>query len=206
MIVIIDYGVGNLRSILSKFERLKIEAIISSDADEIRRADKLVFPGIGHFEAGMANLNNSGLVSVLEDMVIHRKTPLLGICLGMQLLTRGSEESPRPGLGWVAGEVKRFDFPPSSDKRLRVPHMGWNQAKFTHPSPLITNITPDARFYFAHSYYVLADIPENVIGTTWYGHDFVAIIQQDNIWATQFHPEKSHQAGLQIIRNFAQHA
>jgi glutamine amidotransferase len=206
MIVIIDYGVGNLRSILSKFERLKIEAIISTDADEIRRADKLVFPGIGHFEAGMANLDGSGLVPVLEDMVMQKKTPLLGICLGMQLLTRGSEESSRPGLGWVAGEVKRFDFPPPSDKLFRVPHMGWNQAKFTHPSPLITNIVPEVRFYFAHSYYVVADGPEYVVGMTWYGHDFVSIIHQDNIWATQFHPEKSHQAGLQIIRNFAQYA
>ncbi len=206
MIVIIDYGVGNLRSILSKFERLEIEAIISSDADEIRRADKLVFPGIGHFDAGMANLDDSGLVPVLEDMAMQRKTPLLGICLGMQLLTRGSEESSRPGLGWVAGEVKRFDFPPSSDKLFRVPHMGWNQAKFTHPSPLITDIAPETRFYFAHSYYVVADDPEYIVGMTWYGHDFVSIIQQDNIWATQFHPEKSHQAGLQIIRNFAQYA
>ena len=206
MIVIIDYGVGNLRSILSKFERLKIEAIISSDADEIRRADKLVFPGIGHFEAGMANLDDSGLVPVLEDMAMQRKTPLLGICLGMQLLTRGSEESPRPGLGWVAGEVKRFDFPPSSDKLLRVPHMGWNQAKFSPSSSLITDIAPDARFYFAHSYYVVAADPEYIVGMTWYGHDFVSIIHQDNIWATQFHPEKSHQAGLQIIRNFAQYA
>ena len=206
MIVIIDYGVGNLRSILSKFERLKIEAIISSDVGEIRRADKLVFPGIGHFEAGMANLGDSGLVPVLTDMVMQRKTPLLGICLGMQLLTRGSEESPRPGLGWVAGEVKRFDFHPSSDKLLRVPHMGWNQTKVTHPSPLITDIAPATRIYFAHSYYVVADDAEHVVGMTWYGHDFVSIIQQGNIWATQFHPEKSHQAGLQIIRNFAQYA
>lgn len=206
MVVIIDYGVGNLRSILSKFERLKIEAIISSDTDKIHQAEKLVLPGVGHFEAAMANLAGSGLVPVLEDMVMHRSIPLLGICLGMQLLTRGSEESRRPGLGWVAGEVKRFDFPPSSDKRLRVPHMGWNQVKCTKPSPLLMDVSPDARFYFAHSYYVLSDVPEYVVGTTWYGHDFVSVIQQDNIWATQFHPEKSHQAGLQIIRNFVQYA
>lgn len=205
MVVIIDYGVGNLRSILSKFERLKIEATVSSDEDEIRRADKLVFPGIGHFEAGMANLEASGLVSVLEDMAIRREIPLLGICLGMQMLTRGSDESVRPGLGWIAGEVKKFDFPQSSDKLLRVPHMGWNQVRMTPPSSLTADIAPDARFYFAHSYYVVADKPDHVVGMTWYGHDFVSIIKQDNIWATQFHPEKSHQAGLQIIRNFARY-
>ena len=205
MIIIIDYGVGNLRSILRKFERMKIEAMVSGEIEEIQRADKLVLPGIGHFGAGMQNLMDSGLVPVLEEKVIQQKTPLLGICLGMQLLTQGSEESTLKGLGWIEGDTKKFEFD-VPDKRLRVPHMGWNHTSFTQSSPLVTDIAPDARFYFAHSYFVTTDSPANVLATTWYGHDFVSIIHQDNIWATQFHPEKSHQAGLSIFRNFAQYA
>ena len=204
MIVIVDYGIGNLRSIQSKFEMLKIEVEITSDAEAISRAEKLVFPGIGHFEAGMATLEKSALIPVLEEMVIRNRTPLLAICLGMQMLTRGSEESSRPGLGWIGGETERFHLPAAPGERpLRVPHMGWNNIAVKQPSPLVQNLSVDARFYFAHSYYVTVDSPELITASTWYGHEFVSMICQDNIWATQFHPEKSHQAGLQIIRNFA---
>lgn len=203
MIAIVDYGVGNLRSVTSKFERLKIDAVVADDEDVILSADKLVFPGIGHFESGMATLHDSGLIPALEKMVLSRRTPLLAICLGMQLLTRGSEESSRPGLGWISGETRQFD--PSityGSRRLRIPHMGWNSVT-VNDTPLTAHLAHDARFYFAHSYYVTADSPEHIAATTWYGHEFVSMICQDNIWATQFHPEKSHQAGLQIIKNFA---
>jgi len=202
MIVIVDYGVGNLRSILSKFERMKIEASISDRADDIKQADKLVLPGIGHFGAGMTNLINSGLIPLLEDRVLGRKTPLLGICLGMQMLMNGSEESPVPGLGWVPGVTRKFVFPEKS-RDFRVPHMGWNTFMPENPSPLLTDIAPDARFYFAHSYFVTPDDPGIAVATTWYGSPFTSMLQQENLYGAQFHPEKSHQAGLQIIRNFA---
>ena len=204
MIVIIDYGVGNLRSILTKFERMKLEACVSSKHEDIEQASKLVLPGIGHFGAAMTNLKHSGLVPALERKVLHDHTPLLGICVGMQLLTRGSEESEIPGLGWVGGKTCRFSFETPSN-RLRIPHMGWNDIDIKQSSPLIQELPVDARFYFAHSYHVVADEDTSAVATTWHGHDFVSIMQQDNIMATQFHPEKSHQAGLCIIRNFARY-
>lgn len=202
MIVIIDYGVGNLRSILTKFERMKIAAMVSSQETDIARADRLVLPGVGHFGAGMANLRRSGLIPLIEDMVFERRTPLLGICLGMQMLTRGSEESGEPGLGWIAGAARKFAFP-EGDRRLRVPHMGWNRIAVRHPSALTDGLPADARFYFAHSYYVATDAPSDVVATTWYGADFASVIQHGYICGTQFHPEKSHQAGLRVIYNFA---
>lgn len=205
MIVIIDYGVGNLRSILTKFERMKIEACVSSQQEDIERATKLVLPGIGHFGAAMANLNHSGLVPILERKVLHDLTPLLGICVGMQLLTRGSEEGDEHGLGWVGGTTCKFSFETTSNKRLRIPHMGWNDIDIIHSTPLIQELPAEARFYFAHSYHVVVDDDASAVATTWYGRDFVSIMQQDNIMATQFHPEKSHQAGLCIIRNFARY-
>lgn len=206
MIVIIDYGIGNLRSVLSKFERLKMEAAISSSIEDIQQADKLILPGVGHFGAGMTNLHQSGLVPVIEEQVLEKKKPLLGICLGMQLLTYGSEESDHPGLGWINGRVRKFEFAPSSDKKLRVPHMGWNDLTIVNPSPLLEDVPTDARFYFAHSYYVVLNVASNVIATTWYGYDVAAVLHQNNIWATQFHPEKSHRSGLRIIQNFALYA
>ncbi len=170
MIVIIDYGTGNLRSIQSKFERLKIEATVASKAAEILAADKLVFPGIGHFETSMATLEESGLIPTLEEKVIQEQTPLLGICLGMQMLTRGSEESPRPGLGWIAGETKRFVLSLNPRQRpMRIPHMGRNNVSIKQASPLVENHPGNTRFYFAHSYYVTADLPEHIAATTWYG-------------------------------------
>lgn len=202
MIVIVDYGIGNLRSILSKFERMKIEASISDREEDIERADKLVLPGIGHFGAGMTNLASSGLIPLLEDKVIRRKTPVLGICLGMQLLMNGSDESPLSGLGWIPGETRKFRLTLES-KTLRVPHMGWNTFRPAQKSPLLIDIAGDARFYFAHSYFVNPDEPDVVVATSWHGNDFTSMLQRGNIYGTQFHPEKSHQAGLQIIRNFA---
>ena len=202
MIVIIDYGVGNLRSILTKFDRLKIQAVVSSDPQDIRRADKLVLPGVGHYQAGMINLRKSNLIPVIEERVFGDRIPLLGICLGMQLLLRKSEESPEPGLGWIDGQVKRFEFN-RQDRVLRVPHMGWNDISIESSDPFIASLAADCRFYFAHSYYVPIDVNARVIASTWYGHDFVSVLQKENIWATQFHPEKSHLSGLQIIRNFA---
>lgn len=202
MIVIIDYGAGNLRSILSKFERLEIDAVVSSQEEEIERANKLVLPGIGHFGAGMANLKTSGLIPLLTNKVVHRKTPLLGICLGMQLLMDGSEESPLPGLGWIAGFARKFSFT-GKKTVFRVPHMGWNTFRAAQSSSLLVDIPEDARFYFAHSYFVMPDAPSTTLATTWYGSDFTSMLQCQNIYGTQFHPEKSHRAGLQIIRNFA---
>ncbi len=199
--LIVDYGIGNLGSIMNMLRRIHIEAKISSDPAEIRAADRLIFPGMGSFDKAMANLEKTGLRSSLEESVLDRKIPLLGICLGMQLLCRGSDEGKLPGLGWVDATVKRFSFPP--DSSLRIPHIGWNDIQVTRESPLLAGLTPRDRFYFAHSYHV-ADIPEEyVIGKTNYGYDFASIIEQGNIMAIQCHPERSFAGGARLLSNFS---
>lgn len=202
MIVIVDYGMGNLRSVLKKFEMIKVDAKISSSADEIGRATKLVLPGVGHFAEGMKNIKEYGLLDVLQECVIKRQIPILGICLGMQLLGEWSEEGEVEGLGFLRGKVRRFRFE-KSDKTLRVPHVGWNNIKIRRESPLLKNIPDGTRFYFTHSYH-FTDVDENdIIATTDYGYDFPSIIGHNNIYGTQFHPEKSHLIGLDIYRNFS---
>jgi len=201
MIVIIDYGMGNLRSILMKFKRIKAEAIISADPADIERADKLILPGVGFFAVGMKNLQESGLLSVLNKKVLESNVPILGICLGMQLLTKFSEEGNCNGLGWIDAVTKKFLFSPPQDK-LCIPHVGWDTILPKHPSILLEGIDPDARFYFTHTYAVTCEDEQSVVATTEYGYEFVSIIQKGNIYGTQFHPEKSHFHGLKMIDNF----
>jgi glutamine amidotransferase len=201
MIVIVDYGLGNLRSILMKFKRIKAEAIISADPIDIERADKLVLPGVGYFAAGMNNLRNSGLIPILNKKVMEFHIPLLGICLGMQLLTKFSEEGGCDGLGWIDAITKKFNFSSPQDK-LRIPHMGWNTISQKQHSVLLEGIDPDVRFYFAHTYAVSCNDDQSIVATTEYGYDFASIIQKGNIYGTQFHPEKSHFHGLKLIDNF----
>ena len=199
--IIVDYGIGNLGSIQNTLRRVRIEAKISSDAAEIRAADRLIFPGMGSFDKAMSTLNKTGLKSVLEESVIDRKIPILGICLGMQLLCRGSEEGVLPGLGWVEADVKRFKFPQGS--QLRIPHIGWNDVKILRETSLVEGLTPRDRFYFAHSYHV-ADIPEKyIVAKTNYGYDFCSIFQKGNIMAIECHPERSFAAGAKLLSNFA---
>ncbi len=199
--LIVDYGIGNLGSIMNMLHRIHIEAKISSDPAEIRAADRLIFPGMGSYDKAMTNLDKTGLRPALEESVLDKKTPILGICLGMQLLCNGSEEGKLPGLGWVKATVRRFNFPP--DSPLRIPHIGWNDVRITRNSPLLAGLTPLDHFYFAHSYHV-ADIPEEyVIGKTTYGYDFASIMQKENIMAIQCHPERSFTGGARLLSNFS---
>lgn len=202
MIVIVDYGVGNVGSILNMFKRLNVEASVSSSASDIERADKLILPGVGAFDHGMGSLNSSGLRPVLDRQVLDRKTPVLGICLGMQLLTEGSEEGKEPGLGWIAGRTVKFRFEPG--QRKRVPHMGWNVVTPTGTDTLFRDLDEDHGFYFVHSYYVTCRSATDVLATTPYGVEFVSAVQKDNVFGAQFHPEKSHKHGMRLLKNFAE--
>lgn len=202
MITVIDYGIGNLRSVQKSFERAGIEVQITSDPTEIKNAEKLVLPGVGHFAKGMDNLNKSGLVGILNKKVLEDKTPILGICLGMQLMTTHSEEGDTKGLNWVDAETVRFDKDPS--KKFKVPHIGWNDIQFSNNSPLCKGIKSDSQYYFVHTYYVLCKNKSNVITETEYGTSFHSGFQHDNIYGVQFHPEKSYSAGLQMLKNFSE--
>ncbi len=199
-IIIIDYGVGNIGSIVNMFKRIGVKATLSSDETQIMQANKLLLPGVGSFDKGMLNLQHSGLMNVLERKVVEQKTPILGICLGMQLLFEKSEEGELPGLRWIAGEVRRFDF--KSQSALRVPQMGWNEIRATDYNSLFYGLEIEARFYFAHSYYVECREAAEILATTEYGGAFVSAVNKGNIWGVQFHPEKSHRFGLQLLKNF----
>ena len=199
MIGIIDYGLGNLRSVAGAVERLGYEPVISSDASELAKADKLILPGVGAFGDGMRNLDARGLVGPLREMVLDGSTPLLGICLGSQLLSRQSEEfGTHQGLGWIDAHVTLLT---PDDPSLRVPHVGWNDVVRTRESILFDGIPDDALFYFVHSYHIIA--PEAIVTARCdYGVPIVAVLEVGNVYATQFHPEKSQQHGLTLLGNF----
>ena len=197
MIAIVDYGRGNLRSVQKAFEYLGYEAKVTSIPEEIMKADRVVFPGVGAFGDCMENLRERGLVEVIKEFIASGR-PFLGICLGMQLLFSVSEEfGPVEGLDVVKGRVVRFP------EGLKVPHMGWNQIEIVRSNPLLKGVKSGDFFYFVHSYYVVPE-DESVVSTvTSYGVDFVSMIHRDNLFATQFHPEKSQRLGLRILDNFA---
>lgn len=201
MITIVDYGMGNLGSIQNMFKRIKVESEITGDVDKIAVAKKILLPGVGAFDAAMQRINESGLKEVLDKKAVEEKVPVLGICLGMQLLSKSSEEGKLTGLGWINAETVRFQF---ADSSLKVPHMGWNLAYKKKESPLIDNFPDEPRFYFVHSYYVQCSHPSDVLTITHYGIDFHSIIQHENIYGAQFHPEKSHKFGMKLLQNFAQ--
>jgi glutamine amidotransferase len=201
MITIIDYGMGNLGSIQNMFKRIKVESEITGDIERIARAKKILLPGVGAFDAAMQRIGDEGLKEVLDRKALDEKIPVLGICLGMQLLTRSSEEGNLPGLGWVNARTLKFNLP---DASLKVPHMGWNLVHKKNDSPLVEHLPEEPRFYFVHSFYVQCADPADVLTTTHYGIDFDSIIQHQNIYGAQFHPEKSHKFGMRILENFAQ--
>ena len=205
MIVIVDYGIGNLGSIANMFKKVGAAATISSDVTVIGDAEKIVLPGVGSFDRAMRELNASGLIPTL-DAKVHAGTPLLGVCLGMQLLARGSEEGALPGLGWIDASVVHFRPPGSNGARtgLKVPHMGWNVLEPAREHPLLADLGEEPRFYFVHSYHFVPDDPSTALGLVDYGGPFVAAIARDNILGVQFHPEKSHRFGMQLLRNFAE--
>lgn len=203
MIVIIDYGLGNLGSIQNMFKKVGAKSIVSSDISEIKNADKLVLPGVGAFDNGMENLQKMGLIPILNEKVLVNKTPILGICLGMQLLSKKSEEGRLPGLGWINAETIKFSFN-NLQANLKIPHMGWNTISIKKESPLLAEMYPDARFYFVHSYHLVCHSPQDILTTTHHGYKFTSMVQRDNIFGAQFHPEKSHKFGMKLFKNFVE--
>ena len=196
MIGIIDYGMGNVGSVESMINHLGYyKTKIVTTPEELRGVDKIILPGVGTFDNGMKNLKDSGLLDELNNQVLINNKPVLGICLGMQLLMDKSEEGKLNGLGWIKGECKKFRFP---DKSLKVPHMGWNVA-----SPITNELcNNDSRFYFVHSYYVKCDEKDNIMLKTNYGMELVSGVSKDNIFGVQFHPEKSHKYGMDLMKKF----
>jgi glutamine amidotransferase len=200
MITILNYGMGNLGSIHNMFRKIGVESSIVTSAEDVERAEALVLPGVGHFDHAMSSLKALGLMHPLEGAARERRIPILGICLGMQLMTRGSEEGELPGLGWIDAETRMFG---RDDPSLRVPHMGWNTVRVRRPGPLFDARADEQRFYFVHSYAIQCDDPGDVLTTTTYGIDFVSAFGRDNLLGVQFHPEKSHKFGMTLLRRFA---
>lgn len=199
MITIVDYGMGNHGSVVNMFRRINVDCEVTGDPTRIELASRILLPGVGAFDAAMKRIDSSGIRPVLDFKVLHQRVPLLGICLGMQLLTRGSEEGVLPGLGWIPGETRRFP----NDLGIKIPHMGWNLVERTRSCQLTDRLDDETRFYFVHSFCVHTDDPRDTVLRTRYGVDFAASIQRANIMGAQFHPEKSHRFGMQLLKNFA---
>jgi glutamine amidotransferase len=202
MITIVDYGVGNLESILNILDYLGIESQLSGTPDVLRRAEKLILPGVGAFDNAMSNLCSKRLIDPLNHAVMERKAPVMGICLGMQLLTRGSEEGVESGLGWIDAEACRIKLPETSV--LKVPHIGWAEIRPTRTSELFEGGLAAERFYFNHSYHVICDRQDDASAFIDYGFPVCCAVQVGNVFGVQFHPEKSHRYGMRLLRAFAE--
>ena len=204
MIAIVDYDMGNLRSVQKGFESVGADARIVSAASDIQHAEKVVLPGVGAFRDAIVHIRQQGLLEPIVE-AIQSGRPFLGICLGLQLLFDVSyEDGEHRGLGIIPGQVRRFAFDDHPEGRsLKIPHMGWNQLFWERDCPLLEGLRPGDHFYFVHSFYVLPTEPDDMMGRCDYGGDFTAMIWKDNLYATQFHPEKSQGNGLRILRNFA---
>ncbi|MBE2278787.1 MAG: imidazole glycerol phosphate synthase subunit HisH [Ignavibacteriaceae bacterium] len=200
-IIILDYAMGNLRSVQKKVNSLGYEAIISSDLNIIKNADKLILPGVGHFRKGMENLIKTGIYDLLNEIVLNKKKPILGICLGMQLMTNHSEEGNCEGFGWINGETVKFKLDPI---QFKVPHMGWNSIQIKKKSSIFEGLSENEMFYFVHSYYVKCKEKNDVLSNTEYGIEFTSAVWKENIYGVQFHPEKSHDWGSKLLRNFCE--
>lgn len=202
MITIINYGLGNIRAFVNVYDRLKIQTKVAQTADEIVGATKIILPGVGSFDYAMTQLNNSGMRDELEKQVFDIKIPIMGICVGMQMLAKSSDEGNMPGLGWIDGNVKLFDTLLIPYK-TQLPHMGWNSIEPTKENILLNGLNNQSRFYFLHSYYFDCNNQENILCTTEYGIKYSSAVNKDNIYGIQFHPEKSHNNGVRLLQNFA---
>ena len=202
MIVIVDYHMGNVGSILNMLKKIRYQAIVSSDPSELLPASKIILPGVGAFDHAMQNLETLKLLPVLNQKVLNENTPILGICLGMQLLALRSEEGKKAGLGWIDAEVTRFKF--STDMKLPVPHMGWNRINIMQNHSILSGLNNESKFYFVHSYYFSCKDPDNILTQTEYGIPFTSAVVKNHILGVQFHPEKSHRYGMTLLKNFAE--
>lgn len=202
MITIIDYGVGNLGSIRNMLKKLGQASEISSDINKIKDADKLILPGVGSFDYGMSKLHEYGFVDILNEKVMVEKVPILGICLGVQLMTKSSKEGQLPGLGWFDAETVPFEFQPTDE--LIIPHMGWNTVTPAKESKLFQDMYEGSKFYFVHSFHLKANLKSDELLISKYGYDFVSALEHENVVGVQFHPEKSHKYGLKLLKNFAE--
>nr|WP_298996107.1 imidazole glycerol phosphate synthase subunit HisH [uncultured Allomuricauda sp.] len=201
MVTIVDYKVGNLGSIQNMLKKIGCPSKITSSSEEIQVAEKLILPGVGAFDSGIKSLKSNNLWQVLNDKALKQKIPVLGICLGMQLLCNASEEGEEKGLGWIDADVVRFR---PEDKVYKIPHMGWNYVAIPKESRLFRDIYENPKFYFVHSYYVSTN-DDSSIAQAKYDITFDAAVEKDNIVGTQFHPEKSHKFGMKLLENFVQH-
>jgi len=203
MITIINYGLGNIRAFISLYERLNIPVLVANSADDLKGASKIILPGVGAFDYAMSKLNHSGMRDDIAKLVLDQQLPILGICVGMQMLAHASDEGKLAGLGWIDGRVRRFDTG-VLDSKLVLPHMGWNTIHPDNDNPLFANISNEAQFYFLHAYYIQCKNQSDIIATTDYGIQFSSAVSDKNIYGVQFHPEKSHQWGIQLLKNFAE--
>lgn len=202
MIGIIDYGVGNIKAFANIYKNLNIPIKIVKDISEFENITKLILPGVGSFDHAMISLQNSGMKEKLDELVLEKETPVIGICVGMQMLAKSSEEGTLNGLGWIDGIVKKFDK--SKIKNAPLPHMGWNNLKIEKKNKIFDNLEENPRYYFLHSYYFECENKEDVIATATYGEKFDCMINHKNIYGIQCHPEKSHHNGMQLLKNFGE--
>ncbi len=200
MSIIVDYGMGNLGSLANMLKKIRVSSKISSDIGDIESAENLILPGVGSFNHGMQKLRELNLIDILNKKVIRDKTPILGICLGMQLFTKTSEEGTQQGLGWVDAKTIKFNMDKNSS--LKIPHMGWDNLDIKKSHFLFKDTDINAMYYFVHSFHVVCNRSEDVLSTSHYGYDFVSSLAKDNIIGVQFHPEKSHKYGMRLLVNF----
>ncbi len=203
MITIVNYGLGNIHAIANIYKRLNIPATIAASADELAEAEKIILPGVGAFDWAMTRLNESGMRNVLDELVLGKGKPVLGICVGMQMMARKSDEGVLDGLGWIDGEVKKFDESLFTQK-THLPHMGWNDVLPRSDDGLFRGLGSGARFYFLHSFYFVPKNQDHVLAVTDYNGPYASSVRSGNVYGVQFHPEKSHQWGIQLLKNFAE--
>lgn len=203
MVTIIDYGLGNLGSIKNMLTKVGSPSQITNDLELIKNATKLILPGVGAFDNGMMNLKDMNVIDILNQKVLVDKTPILGICLGMQLFTKSSEEGQLPGLGWVDANTRKFDTS-TSERKYTIPHMGWEFVKQQKESKLLLDMYDEAKYYFVHSYFVKSNQEQDVLLTTEYINEYVSAFEKENILGVQFHPEKSHKFGMKLFKNFVE--
>ena len=201
MIAIIDYGLGNIRAFANVYKNLNIPYKVASNADDLKNVSKLILPGVGAFDYAMERVQKSGMQERIDELVLHRKIPVLGVCVGMQMMAISSEEGRLKGLGWIDGVVKKFETSALSHGTL-LPHMGWNNISPTKNDKLFQYLDSGSRFYFLHSYYFDCHHYDDIIAQTDYGGLFTCAVSSGNIYGVQFHPEKSHKNGIQLLRNF----